>query len=163
MSGTEDALDPGSLMKVCRCSEMIQRNSKKLVKASSGGYDGHANTRHNLDSSICQSMASTNGLSLDLASLQSYDSDSSTILSAKQSSELDSSGEDVVLATKALVDLCRRELVQFAGQEIKMKRMLPVTPSNLRPVVRCRSARSADKRRLGRNLAEMDISQDTQD
>ena len=150
-------------MKVCRCSEMIQRNSRKLVTISCHtGYDDHApGSRPNLDYSISQSNVST--LSLDLTSLRSYGSDSSTILSSRQSNQMESSGNDVALATNALIELCRRELAPFAGQEIKKKRMLPVTPSSVRTTARCRSARSADRRRLGRNLAELDISRDVQD
>ena len=146
-------------MKVCRCSELIQRNAQKLVRTPVGDVG-----KQNLDTSINQSVVSSlNGLSLDLSSLNCCDSMASVVLSSKQLSELESSGDDVFLATRALIELCRRELIPFRGTGFKVKRMLPVTPSVVHPVARCRSARSVEQRSLGRNLSEADINQDVQD
>ena len=146
-------------MKVCRCSELIQRNAQKLVRTPVSDE-----RKQNLDNSINQSvLSSLNGLSLDLSSLNSCESMASVVLSSKHLTELESSGDDVLLATKALIDLCRKELIPFKGTNYKVKRMLPVTPSGVRPVHRCRSARSVEQRSLSRNLSEADISQDMQD
>lgn len=127
--------DFGSLKKVCRCADLVDSATLRLLRASNV-----SNMHNSAASSISQSQ-----------------SISGSTASEVEHRRIKEAGYAVNLATKILVGLVQKHLtLNLATNHQRTRRMLPATPGGgLRPLVRCHSARSPDKQRVTRTIARL--------
>ena len=125
--------DSGSLKKVCRCADLVDSATLRLLRASNV-----SNMHQSAASSISHSRSSSSA-------------------SEAEHRKIKEAGYAVNLATKILVGLVQKHLtLNLATNHQRTRRMLPATPGGgIRPLVRCHSARSPDKQKVSRTIARM--------
>ena len=134
--------DCGSLKKVCRCADLVDGATLKLIGASNEN-----DARCSPASSVLWSRSS----------VSTSKSPSMSVISEDGCVQINESGCAMNLATKTLVGLVQKHLtLNLATNHQRTRRMLPATPGGgTRPLVRCQSARTPEKQRVTRTIARL--------
>ena len=136
--------EAGNSRKVARCAEMVSRSTSRLLGQES-------DTRSSPYNPNCS--AASDSLTDYQARPELY-----SVLSEVQTDELNKAGSDVKLAVQSLVQIIKTSLTDDPGSG-KVRRMLPVTPTAGKGLVRAQSARvrsAAEKDRISRRLSMID-------
>ena len=130
--------DGGTLRKVYRCAEILQRSANKVVAVAScmppevnDSEAGSTSSRQSPETCLVKSV----------------------VLSDRQYQRIQRQGSDVKTSLDKLLSVVKDNIVQESSSgPVKTRRMLPATPGG-KSVVRCQSARCPDRKRASRTLS----------